>query len=529
MISASPNATAESQKPLWLPSYGDFLFAIVLLFQIQLLPSFIFGDASTGWHIALGDYVLNKHDVPRYDFMSYTFAGAPWISFYWLPDTLMAEAARLAGTNGIAVLVAGAIAWLYLALYNTCRKMGANALLSSLLVLIGASASTIHWIARPHVMTFIGTYVFATALASFHRNEITARRLLITLAISMLVWVNSHGGFIIGFICLAVYMFSAFIGALFNESAEARGKNRWQVKILSWATLACGLLTLVNPFGFALHCNLANYLGMNKLVDSVSEYLSPIFHYSVQSLSLEIIFFWLLLALAATKKRATLPETLLVVLFFHLALNAGRNIPLFIIVALPYIAQLSSQTIISDYLTMLRKRLPLINNLLASADSINAHINTVEPRCNRHVIPVMLLLFFSISALNGGKLFGKEVMNCGFDPNRVPTTTLKCIAENKLQPTKGFNEVNWGGYLFWKTKNPNFIDDRGSFFGEDFYMQYGRVISLFPDWKDILNKYKITWIIFPKNHPFSQRLKLEPEWRILCQDEAAYVFVRKLP
>jgi hypothetical protein len=46
-----------------LPDVGDIIFVALIYLTLYLLPNFVFGDGSTGWHIATGEWVL-KHGIP---------------------------------------------------------------------------------------------------------------------------------------------------------------------------------------------------------------------------------------------------------------------------------------------------------------------------------------------------------------------------------------------------------------------------------------------------------------------------------
>ncbi|MBY0359398.1 MAG: hypothetical protein K2W82_15455 [Candidatus Obscuribacterales bacterium] len=496
----------KTEKLSPLPTPGDFLFLIIMLVLMVTLPNYLFNDASTGWHLALGDYVLEHGRVPFQDFISYTFAGKPWIAFYWLADVFISLANKIAGTNGIALLIATTIASIFLAIYGRCRQSGCHLLVSLVLVFAGIIASTMHWLARPHIITFVGIYLFATTLEDYWRQRISFKKALLILVPTMLVWVNSHPGFIFGFAQSGIYLAATCLFFLLGK--EGSGKSLRELLILIAAMAA---VTLINPYGLALHANVAGYLKQSTITNYVDEYLSPVFHGSIQTGSLEFVFFTLALGLAFSRKQPSLPLFLSVAAFAHLALSATRNIPLFIIVALPCIGELLANISFSgkqaDYL-----------------QKMSLSIDKQESLCRLHILPILTVVIFAILAIGAQPLFGKSVLSCGFDPQKVPTKTLQCI--RKLPANEGFNYVNWGGYIYYEGHVPVYIDDRSSFYGEDFYLQYAKIVWLEPGWKEILKQKKINWILFPKNDPVSERLLTEPDWRILCQDEASYVFER---
>jgi hypothetical protein len=62
-------------------------------------------DPDTWWHVRAGDSVLDGHGIPRHESWTFTSAGRPWLPTSWAADAAMALAHRLAGWEGLRVLV----------------------------------------------------------------------------------------------------------------------------------------------------------------------------------------------------------------------------------------------------------------------------------------------------------------------------------------------------------------------------------------------------------------------------------------
>src|SRR6185295_4467332 len=90
--------------PAWL-WFGIGVYALVLAGGGALL-----GDTDTYWQIAVGQWILDHHAMPRVDIYSFTKAGEPWMSSSWLAQVLYAISFNLAGWTGPVVLAAGCIA-----------------------------------------------------------------------------------------------------------------------------------------------------------------------------------------------------------------------------------------------------------------------------------------------------------------------------------------------------------------------------------------------------------------------------------
>jgi hypothetical protein len=524
------SSPTEKVKPLPLPDLGDIIFIFLLQLVLFWLPYFVFGDGSSGWHIATGQYILKHMSIPQHDIFSYTFAQKPWVAYEWLSDCVMALIVNFGGLNALAVAVSSAVACLFLMLYEQCRKAGGNFLISLVLTLFGAIASSVHWLARPHIFTWFGVLIFAGALENFYRGRIDQKKLLLTLCLTMLVWVNVHPAFIIGFAMTGIYLVCLLLKSLVVNAGFER--QECLKKAFGYFT---GLLALIpmgflNPYGGKLYQYILHYLqGTSTVLAHTDEFSSPVFHLALQPTCLEILFFALATGLVLTKKKPSWPQFMLVMAFCHLALSATRNVPVFVVVALPFIAELWSKPVLfAEGGVKGRDNNPADWWQQANTmwQSICQTFDTTERRCTMHLLPALVILVLMASCLNNSKLFGSQIVESGFDPAKFPTTTLNYIVQNKLNTRRGFNYDNWGGYINYSKGIPVFIDDRADFYGEPFYLRYAEVSMVYAKWAKVLDDEKIDWVLFPANSKLVDRLKMEPGWKLASQDKASCLFVR---
>jgi hypothetical protein len=519
------NTAQPANKKSVLPSLGDMIFLIVFLFPLTLLPNYMFGDGSVGWHLAIGDYCLQHLAAPMKDFISYTHPGKPWVAFYWLFDVGMSAFNMLGGINGVAVYCAAIIATVFLLIYKRMREEGCDQYLTAIFVMIAAVASTIHWIARPLLASFAGVYLFSTALEDFHRRKISQRRMLIMLGLGSLIWMNAHPACIMGFASLIIYMATAAGTAIATADADIRKNSLFEVKWLAIALAVCFGATLINPWGFDLWVNDIANLSPGKLIDSVDEYKSPIFHGALYASALELIYFILAFGLFLRRKDLSMPQLLNTLAFAHLSLQNMRNIPVFVITALPFIGFLYGQ--VPEMFLAGRTDSGWVTRFLQKWSRGKSELDGIERKCSLHLLPIATVVVFVVAAANGGKLFGTELLACDFDPSKLPTTTLAYIKDHHLPAEHGFNHVNWGGLINYRTKLPIFIDDRASFFGEDFYYRYGLAVSLAPGWQEYLDEHHIDWIIYPKDSAFVHALTESGRWKMVAEDKVACILQRQ--
>ncbi len=518
----------EITKRLMLPSLGDFIFVIVFLFLVRMLPHMLFSDGGTGWHLATGRFIAETGQIPYHDFMSYTFPNQPWITQYWLADVLMYAVQHSLGYNGLAVAFAACFASFFLLLYHQCRKEGAGALLVFVMVMLGAVVSTIQFLARPIVATWLMVGVFAFILENFQNNKLSTKYLLLSLFVCSTLWSNCHSGYIIGVTQIIIYAVYNLVPALTHSDAASRDESWRKSLIFGSASILSIIAATLNPYGFALHGNIFHILGNKAIIDSVEEFMSPAFHGGIQPTSLELLLGATIAAPMISTIRTSLPRALTVIAFIHLTLYAIRNAPLLVFIACPFIAHHCSQTRLTEVIGPPSQQVPRMRRVLDSFLERCKRMDCQEILNGYHLLPAIFVISFLIISANGGNGFGQQILDCGYGDQRYPVKTLASVGKLGLKPEEGFNQVNWGGYIFYETRMPIYIDDRANFF-EDFYYRYGQIISLYPGWQDVLKADGINWVLYPKNSDFSNALKHDSQWRIADEDYAAYLFVRITP
>jgi len=521
------NSAKQTDRPLLLPDVGDIIFLLILQLLLFSLPNFVFTDGSTGWHIVTGRYIVEKLTIPVTDIFSYTFPNAPWVSYEWLADMIMYLPVQIADLNGLAVAVSSAIALLFLLLYKRCRRTGCHFVVAVILTMFGALASSVSWLARPHIFTFFAVFAFAGLLESHRRGNTSGARLTALLAAIVALWANLHPAFLVGFAMIGIYLLSDLAClAVLVQSDDANNRKR-RIRWLGLALVAGFAATIINPYGPRLWSYILQYLKGVRVLAHTDEYSSPIFHGAIQSTALEVVLCMFVLGLVVSRRRPSLPQLSISLLFAGMALASVRHIPLFVIVTLPVIAELfANASLLSAREQGQMEPAQWWQKLQASWNEMGETVDEMESLCRLHLLPIGAVLILAIAGINGGKLLGIPLLESGFDPERFPTRTLECIREHHLKPETGFNMDNWGGYISYKLGIPVFIDDRADFYGESFYLDYGTVSTVSPGWRDVLDKYKIEWVLFPANSRLASSLSEEPDWKLLCEDKASLLLVR---
>src|SRR6266851_9188902 len=138
-----------------MPSLSDlaFLTPILVLFWCTTGVGWLLTDSDTGWHIRTGEWILQTGRVPATDIFSFTNAGQPWFAWEWLSDVLMAIVHRHSGLAGVVLVSLLLLGATSVCVYRSTLEESGHRVIAIVLTGLAMSASTIHWHARPHLVT----------------------------------------------------------------------------------------------------------------------------------------------------------------------------------------------------------------------------------------------------------------------------------------------------------------------------------------------------------------------------------------
>lgn len=526
----------------WLiPSVADLIFIALLgLLSFTVLSVRLLGDAGIGWHIRTGQMILATRAVPLVDCFSASMWGQLWFAWEWLYDVIVGLIDRAAGLNGVVVFTALVIALTFSWTYLLLLRRGTNLLVALALVLLTASAAMIHFFARPHVLSWLFTVVWFYLLDGSEVRQTAGKQQdwpLWLLPLSMVLWVNLHGGFLLGLALLAIYWMNSV--CLYARLPEDRFDDvllklrlSKRIRDLTLVGLTSGLATFINPYGWRLHVHIYRYLSNHFLMDHIDEFQSPNFH-GVAQKCFAILLMLALLALAYRNRDSSwirIRELFVILLAIYSALYASRNIPtsglLLILVIGPRL---------SDTVTSLAAAWPRRKRPIGSRDSFQffERMQAIESSLHSHLWPVVAVILTCWITLHGGKLGSKLVMNAHFDDRRFPAAALDYLGQRNFLTTNAASEHfavfapdYWGGYLIYRfyPQIKVVIDDRHDFYGEAFLKSYLKTIHVEPGWRDFLDQHPAQFVIVPKESAIASILTETPAWQDVYHDEVAVIF-----
>jgi hypothetical protein len=510
--SALPQAVPASTsgiRRILIPSFSDLFFLSLIAWLFMSTPdgwSRVLGDGDTGWHIRTGDYVLDHMAVPRTDLFSFTLEGKPWFAWEWGSDVIFALLHRALGLKGIALL-GGVLIGLYATvLFRYTLWRGANALLALTIALLAVGASTIHYLARPHLFTLVLVPVSVWMIDRDRRQRWWGVWLLIPIAAA---WTNLHGGFMALIAMLGLLAAGRGIAELLNRSGEKRdwsGFRRYSI-----LTAGCSAATLLNPYGIELHKHIATYLQSDWIREAIQEFQSPSFR-NENIMQFEALMLAALIACGPMIARRAFPEVLWIVFWAHQALGSVRHVTVFVSVAAPILATEATRLWDQAAHGADRRSIQRILADLAVDMGKGFRWTSVWP-----VIGVAVLLFGNVPVR----------WPADFPADRFPTAMATRHAE-KIQSGRVITTDQWGDYLIYRfyPRMRVYIDGRSDFYGPKLGKEYVRLSYGQYNWRATVQQHGFDVALIPVEWSLGSLLKVDPSWRLLEDDGKALLFVR---
>jgi hypothetical protein len=474
------------------PSLLDIFFATLLLtaFAHQQGLRSLLADGDTGWHIRTGELVLATGHAPVADPFSFSRPRKPWFAWEWLADVVFALTWRCHGLAGVAALAGSVLALAATLLLTNMLRRGCGLWLGVAATMAAVSASSIHYLARPHVFSIL---FYTTGLWALEEDR-ERRGWRVWLLVPMTaLWANLHGGF-------TAWM--ATLGLLVALRATERD---WQ-RARRYGCLAalCGVASLANPYGWQLHVHIARYLNSSWIVDHVQEFQSP----RIRSEGM-LVFAVLLLAAVAMAARADRFSALLVVVWGFMALRSARHVPFFAIVAAPVVA-----AGIARYWAR-----------AAGRANGRAPLRIFWDTAQEFGRGARMSLWLPAAAA----AVMMAAPTVGFPDSIFPVAAVDRNL-GQLTPRAAMPRVltsdQWADYLIFRLypEQRVFFDGRSDFYGAALGADYRKLLAGEKPWRELLERYQFDLALLPHDWALSTSLEHEPGWHRVYEDAVAVLY-----
>ncbi len=490
--------------PYLIPTIADLIFVIFFVVLSSSLGQGLLNDCDTGYHIRTGEFIMETSSVPDQDMFSFLDPPPAWTAHEWLSAIIMALTHDALGLTGVVIFFALILALTYYLQFRFLKKDSNHILLLTGIVLLVIASSAIHFLARPHLFSLLFLVIWYFVLDSYqYRNK----NYLYFLPLLMLVWVNLHGAFIIGFVLLGTYFMGNLIYYFLKQSNE-KHVHAQKSRAFLIVGVVCLAASLINPFTYHILLFPFDFVTNQYILTYVREFQATNFQ---DFLVFKYLFLIMLAVLMTSRLRLNLIELFLVLGFTYMSLYSVRNIPLFAIIIAPIII----------------RRLDLMmresnNRLVQFLNNRSQSFMKTEKTARGFLWPALaVILVILVAGMNGIKH--------SFDPETKAVHAVEFL-KNEHIPGNMFNDDEIGDYIIYAAypEYRVFFDGRNDMYGMEHMQDYFRVTSLAKDWEDVLEKYDIQWIFFNANSLLSRHLLEREDWHLIYADNVAHIFVRDI-
>lgn len=447
----------------------DRLLTTLLFLAIALGAFLMPAQHDTWWQLRAGQEMWLTRQVLLRDTFSHTVYGAFWPNHEWLSQLLLYAAYAAGGLPFVTIVSATAVTSAWLLVWKlTPGSTRSRFLLTSFVIV---SASTL-WSPRPQVLSLLLLALTMTLLR---------RRRYVWLPMVFLVWANLHGAVVMGVLLLTAALIASIL------------ENRQSFPHLVLASVCCLLATLATPLGLTFWTEIPRSLARIRQL-GIQEWSPP------RLTSLALIPFWLialaLVGLMAARTRALSRDTgacrrgyltlcACALTLLPLAVTAERNVPPFLLLAVPAIAALRSP-----------------------GENDDSFMSTYRPRLNCALAVVAGILVCGTVAY----AYAKPIQHLRWTP--LPEASLAA-----LRACSGnlYNRYDEGGYLIWFARDHKvFLDGRQDPYPVDLVKEQVR-IERTGDFENVFQRYDIHCAYVPADSLVSVRL-LRAGWTPLYRD-----------
>jgi hypothetical protein len=204
-------------------------------------------DADVWWHLRAGQWTWSNRKVPSLDPFTFASSDRLWINLHWFFEVCLAAAFAAGGVRGI-ILMASALWTAVVFIALTAGRQRWPIWVATACWLPALVVMSTRFVPRPEVFSLLGVTLY---LAVLLRTE-DRPALAWILPIIQVVWVNTHGLFVLGPIILIIYLADRLArriqGPTTDDPETDSLQNRWWGH-LGGATVIVGLACLANPYG----------------------------------------------------------------------------------------------------------------------------------------------------------------------------------------------------------------------------------------------------------------------------------------
>jgi hypothetical protein len=488
-LAVGERAKARGFEWRWLVSFPAMLGAMLVGASFVVVRAFNV-DPDLWWHIKTGELILSTHKWATTDPYSYTSYGAPWMSCEWLGDVLFAAVYRVGGLRGLEALLIVLASAVILALYGLATLRSGNSKAGFVAAAVLLTLAEISFNLRPQMLGYLFLILTLIALERFRQGKTRAIWLLPVL---FLIWINTHGSWIIGLGVIALYIACGLVDFRIG-SLEARRWTKPERLRLETVFLLCLAAISITPYG----TRLAMY--PFTVASSLPVSMASILEWQVMPFNLMggKIFLALILVFFLMQMVFRFSWQLFEVLLFMFGVALACIHARFLLLFVPFFA-------------------PLLATMVAR------WFSAYDKTKDQYLLNFALMLGIAIALMH---YFPSRMDIEKAVAEKSPVQALAYMREHPV-PGPIFNAYGFGGYMIFSGYK-TFIDGRSELFEQTGVLSdYMHITLLKPGAIKILGNYGIQAVIMEREEPLSTALAAMPDWQTVYSDPVSVIFVKR--
>ena len=496
------SATAQTLTPaaphrswvarvLSLPTVlGLALVSLVFVFTgsgSEVLPM---EDPDIWWHLRNAAQLLQSGHFIHTESWTFTVAGKPWINFEWLSELPYYAGWHVLGERGLYLVMMVVVSLIVAGIYWLACLRSGDCKAAFVAGFIGLHFVTVSLGPR----TLLFGWLFLVLELGILWSLPKGRDYTAWMPLLFLLWINTHGSWLIGFVLMLVFFACGFIEGEWG----ALTATRWtppQKRKFAMVVAASLAVLFINPYGWRLVIYPFDLAFQQKLnIEHVAEWYSINFHNFRGKATLATLLIFGVLQLVR-RRQWNLQDLALLLIALYAGFTYVRFLFLLGIVLVPLLAMELNGVMSQPY-----------------------EPEKDKPGVNAVAIAVVLLVIVGFWA-------GEKKIHAGI----AETYPEKALPYIRTLPGRGnlFNEFEWGGYLEWNVPAlKEFMDGRVDIFDHNGVMaDYLKVIDI-QNPTAVLDKYQIRFVLLPQGGALGYVLGHDPGWKTAYQDQQTVVFER---
>lgn len=529
----------ENNKKLTRYKFHVVIAILLIIYCISMAPKGLQND--TFYTIKVGEYIA-QNGVGNLTTDPFSWHELPYTFPHWLYDLSIFGIYSLGGMTGIYISTIILTCILGLSIYFTSNKISKNAPVSALITFIAMYLLQPYLAARAQLVTFSLMVLTIYLIEKFLENA--KKRYAVGLVALSLLIVNLHMAVWPFFFVLFIPYFFEYVVSLniFTFDLILKAKILWQryrakdgyekriaelkekieqnkqkraeiqknpykirvtrndnIKKLFWVVVICACMGIFTPTGLTTPYTYLYKTMSGNTMQVINEHL-PLDLASNQDFVAFFVMFIVVLTFIDIK--IDLKHLCYYLGILYLALNARRQVSMFLVICTPILAKLIGE-IFEKYAPKLQEDLiKIITNFYGK------------------VIFATIVIIISIQEF-------KPKLNEQYYTNQdYPIYAAEWIKENlDYKNIKLFNEYNYGSYLIYEGI-PVMIDSRCDLYtpqyntktgnpadGQDIFMDVQNVATGDAKYNEVFDQYGITHVITYSDSSLNKKLKSNSDYK----------------